>query len=86
MMVEIFKKPHRRWLRFSLRTFFILLTIFCVWLGVVSTSARRQREAVAWVEENHGWIDYDWFVAAEREVDSESCSARACLAAQCDRG
>ncbi len=33
-MAEVSKKPGRRWFSFSLRTFFILLTIFCVWLGV----------------------------------------------------
>jgi len=26
--------PRRRWFRFSLRTFFVVLTIFGVWLGV----------------------------------------------------
>ncbi len=44
-MTDISKKPRRRWFRFSLRTFFVLLTILCVWLGVVSKSAHQQREA-----------------------------------------
>ncbi|MCH8147737.1 MAG: hypothetical protein IH987_07040 [Planctomycetes bacterium] len=25
-------KPRRRWFQFSLRTFFVLLTVACVWL------------------------------------------------------
>jgi hypothetical protein len=25
--------PNRRWLRFSLRTLFVVVTVFCVWLG-----------------------------------------------------
>ncbi len=54
------KPPRRRWLRFSLRTFFIALTILCVWLSVVTTSARRQREAAEWVKEHQGDVIYDW--------------------------
>jgi len=26
--------PRRRWLRFSLRTLFAVVTVFCVWLGL----------------------------------------------------
>ena len=36
----------RRWLRFSLRTFLLVLTALCVWLGVKVNQARRQKEAV----------------------------------------
>jgi hypothetical protein len=38
--------PNRRWLRFSLRTFLLVLTALCVWLGVKVNQARRQKEAV----------------------------------------
>ena len=37
--------PRRRWLRFSLRSLLILITILCVWLGVKVNQARRQKEA-----------------------------------------
>ncbi len=50
IMTGDLKTPRRRWLRFSLRTFFILLTILCVWLAVVTNSARRQRAASEWGE------------------------------------
>ncbi len=59
-MHEIVKKPRRRWFRFSLRTFFVLLTMLCVWLAMVANSARRQREATEWAEKNSGYIMYDW--------------------------
>ena len=35
-------KPNRRWLQYSLRTFFVLLTVFGVWLGVVVHRANEQ--------------------------------------------
>jgi len=34
---------HRRWFRFSLRTVLVLLTLFCVWLGV----------QVKWIRDRH---------------------------------
>ena len=40
-------RPCRRWLRFSLRTFLLVLTALCIWLGVKVNQARRQKEAVA---------------------------------------
>jgi len=59
MTVEV-KKPKRRWLRFSLRTFLIVLTIFCVWLGWYLYRVEQQRNAVKWVEENGGEVRYDY--------------------------
>ncbi len=52
-------KPRRRWLRFSLRTGFVLLTIFCVWLGMRVDRAQRQRRAVEWVKQHGGSVQYD---------------------------
>ena len=53
-------KRRRRWLQFSLRTFFVLLTVFCVWLGWTVHQARNQKEAVEWVREMGGSVDYDF--------------------------
>ena len=39
----------RRWFRFSLRTFFVLLTAFCVWLGVQVKWIRDRHEALEWI-------------------------------------
>lgn len=53
-------KPRRRYLTFSLRTLFILLTAFAVWLGVIAERAREQREAVKEIEASGGYVIYDW--------------------------
>ena len=53
-------KPKRCWLQFSLRTFFVLLTVFCVWLGWTVHQANEQRKAVAWVREMGGSVSYDY--------------------------
>lgn len=57
-----------RWLSFSLRTLFVLVTVAAIWLGVVVNRAREQREAVKAIEAMGGSIRYDWqpdFVRAE---------------------
>jgi len=41
-------KPRRRWLSYSLRTLFVLVTLLCVWLGLYANRAERQKRAVAW--------------------------------------
>ena len=47
-MNTVFQSPgsSRRWLRFSLRTFIILITCACVWLAVISQRARNQRRSI----------------------------------------
>jgi internalin A len=37
---------HHRWLRFSLRTILVVVTVFGVWLGVKVDQARRQKRAI----------------------------------------
>ncbi len=49
-------KPRRRWWQYSLRTFFVLLTVFCVWFGWQVRRAAQQRHAV---EAIHGSVIYD---------------------------
>ena len=51
---------YRRYLSFSLRTLFILLTASAVWLGIVVNRAREQREAVKAIEALGGTVFYDW--------------------------
>lgn len=51
---------NRRYLTFSLRTLFVLVTAFAVWLGVIVNRAREQREAVEAIEAAGGWIGFDW--------------------------
>jgi len=53
-------KPRRRFLRFSLRTFLILLTVGCVWLGYLVNSARRQKESVAALRRLGASVVYDY--------------------------
>ena len=50
----------RRWLQFSLRSFFVLLTALGVWLGVASQRAREERDAVQAIEALGGTVAYDW--------------------------
>lgn len=50
----------RRFLTFSLRTIFVLLTLFAVWLGFVVRRAHKQRDAVHAIEALGGAAIYDW--------------------------
>lgn len=51
----------RRWLQFSLRTAFVVLTVFAIWLGVIVSRAREQRAAVVEIQKLGGLAYYDWF-------------------------
>ena len=51
--------PRRRWLQFSLRTMFVVVTVLCVWLGVVVKQARDHRLAVKMILESGGTIVYE---------------------------
>ena len=53
-------KRKRRWLRFSLKTFVVVLTVFCVWLGALVYRVNKKKEAVQWVKENGGDVYYDF--------------------------
>lgn len=40
------KSKRRRWLQFSLRTLFVVMTIVAVWLGMIMHKARKLRQSV----------------------------------------
>jgi len=55
-------KRTRRWLKVSLRTFLLAITVLCVWLGFIVNRANKQKQAVAWVRENGGtaYYGFEW--------------------------
>ncbi len=38
-------RSRRRFFRYSLRTLFVVVTVFCVWMGITAKRARDQRLA-----------------------------------------
>jgi len=52
-------KPKRQWLQFSLRTLFVVVTVFCIWLGVITKKAREQRLAVEAIRAWGGSVFYE---------------------------
>ena len=63
-------QPRRRWFRFSLRTLFILVTVLSVplgWVGWELNQVRKERHAIAWVEEMGGEVSlHSRYRASER--------------------
>lgn len=51
-------KP-RRWLRYSLRTLLVTVTLACVWLGMVVNRAEQQRRTVAALRALGNQVEYD---------------------------
>ncbi len=75
-------KPRRRWLRFSLRTLLILVTVSGAvlgWVGWELEQVRKEKEVIAWVIEMGGEIGYrqelsffskdSWFGVRVTEAD-----------------
>lgn len=61
MTLNVDSPPKKsRLLRYSLRSFFIVLTVCCVVLGYWAYRAERQRAVVKWVEEKGGFVYYDF--------------------------
>jgi len=69
-------KRKRRWLRYSLRTFLVVLTVFCVWLGALVYRVNKQREAVQWVKDHGGEVYYEFEV--EYEIGEPNDEAKDC--------
>jgi hypothetical protein len=55
----------RKWLRFSLRTLLVVLTIFAIWIGFEANRANQQRQAVQRILAVGGSITY------QHEVDAK---------------
>jgi len=51
--------PKRRFFRYSLRTMFVVVTVFCVWLTIIVNRARDQKWAVDAVLELGGEVIYE---------------------------
>ena len=45
-------KPRRRWFRFGLRTMFVVLTVFGVWLGWQVNIVQKRKNLRPWIEEH----------------------------------
>jgi hypothetical protein len=60
--------PSRWWLRFSLRTALLVVTLLCVWLAVESTRARRQKRAIATLQQLGGRIGFDYQLDRHHEL------------------
>ena len=76
-MNEMPKPRRRRWLQYTLRSLFMVMTLACVgmsWLGIKMRAARRQREAVTAIQKLGGWVRYDY------EVDWEGIAIAVALA------
>jgi hypothetical protein len=55
----------RRWLRFSLKTIFVLVTLYCIWLAVIALRAHKQHRAVKRIQELHGAIAFAFELDAD---------------------
>ena len=53
-MARMNEKPRRRWFRFNLRTMFMLVTLFSVWLGRETWVVRERLAMRKWLDEIGG--------------------------------
>ncbi|MBC7852880.1 MAG: hypothetical protein IAF94_05550, partial [Pirellulaceae bacterium] len=67
--------PKRRWLTFSLRGAFLILTIFCIGLAILSVRAQRarnQEQAVRDVLAHGGHLRFDYQEDATGAVNDKA--------------
>lgn len=65
-------RSSRRWLRFSLRGAFVVLTILCVWLALEADRVRRQERAVKIVQSLGGSLFFDYQVDSKGAIDNKA--------------
>jgi hypothetical protein len=53
-MAHMDEKPRRRWFRFSLRTMFVMVTLFSFWLGWQAWIVRERLAMRKWLDDNGG--------------------------------
>ena len=53
-------RPKRRWFQFSLRTIFIVMALFALWLGVITGPTHEQKRAVEVIQRDGGEVRYDY--------------------------
>jgi hypothetical protein len=61
----------RRWLRVSLRTALLLMTLLAIWLGWIAQRAHRQAKAVRAIEKLGGVVQYDFHLMRDPEDGTE---------------
>lgn len=76
-------KTKRRWLRYSLRTLLVLVTIACVgfgWLGMKVRAKQREREVIETIEKLGYYVKYDYeFDSAGVPIESPTLPGQAWL-------
>ncbi len=61
-------KPKRRWLTYSLRSFFLIVTVGCVTFGFWAHWLAKQKAIVEWVKEQGGVCYYEFELNEKRNV------------------
>jgi hypothetical protein len=81
-------RARRRWVRFSLRTLLVVVTVFGVWLGIKVDQARRQKRAVETLRALGAEIWYEHQRKARRQKEAvaalKALGTRFCYAHQRD--
>ena len=49
--IAAFLKPKRRWFQFSLRTLFLIMVVFAIWLSFQAKWKRDRNVALGWIQE-----------------------------------
>lgn len=58
----------RRWFRYSLRSFLLLLTVLCIWMGVLASQAIRQKKAIDAITAGGGEVHFDYDEVAANQT------------------
>lgn len=64
-MSETPTPPRRRWFRFSLRTMFVLVTVFAVFVGWLAREWRIVREREEWIRYNYDGDHPHWLAQGD---------------------